>query len=149
MNKAIFFALFVLLSAYYAEAEPVAETQGRVKGFIYVLKEGAGRFYKIGFTTSTVAKRIKQLQTGNPRKITEVFSQKVSDVRAAEQAAKAATKKFHAHGSMQGGTEWYDVATNKYSGFLGAIKAAINRFKAKKVMLLQQLQAMAQMIDQA
>ena len=35
--------------------------------------------YKIGITTSTVAKRVKQLQTGSPYKITRYWSKRCSN----------------------------------------------------------------------
>ena len=127
----------------------MAQIQAR-PGTVYVLKQAASHFYKVGLTSGNVADRIKQLQTGNPKKISQVFSQKVTDVGQAEKAAKDSVKKFHAHPEHQGGTEWYEVPSNKYSGFIKTIESAINRYRSKisNRMTLQSLQqAIAQMLN--
>ena len=75
MNTAIFITLCIVSSLSYLQAEPVAEIQTpRGPGIVYVLRQATTNFYKIGLTTGTVAKRIKQLQTGNPQEIKEVYS---------------------------------------------------------------------------
>ena len=44
---------------------------------LYVLK--CQNVYKIGITTTTIARRVKSLQTGNPYKITRYWSKKCSN----------------------------------------------------------------------
>lgn len=41
--------------------------------FIYILNAQGTDLYKIGITTRTTTKRIKNLQTGNPNSIVEVY----------------------------------------------------------------------------
>ena len=144
MNAAIFITLCIVSSFGCLEAERVAEIQAR-PGLVYVLKEAGSNFYKVGLTSGNVNDRIKQLQTGNPRKISAVFSQMVTDVGQAEKAAKDAVKKYHAQETYGGGTEWYEVASNEYSSFLNTIEGAIKRYRSSKMTLLQQ--TIAQMFD--
>ena len=145
MNAAILFTLCVVSSlGCLATAEPVAEIQRA--GLVYILKQAGSNFYKVGLTSGSVKNRIKQLQTGNPNKISEVFSQKVKDVGQAEKAAKDAVKKYHAHPKYQGGMEWYEVPSKESRSFISTIEAAIRRFRAEeKVTLLQQV--VAQMLN--
>lgn len=145
MNTAIFIALCTVSSlCCLTAAEPVAEIQRA--GLVYILRQAGSNFYKVGLTSGSVSARIKQLQTGNPNKISEVFSQKVKDVGQAEKAAKDAVKKYHAHPKYQGGMEWYEVPSKETSSFINTIKGAISRFRSQKMMLLEQ--AIAQMFNQ-
>lgn len=145
MNLAVIIALCVVSSLGCLEAaEPVAEIQR--SGLVYILRQAGSNFYKVGLTSGNVASRIKQLQTGNPNKISEVFSQKVKDVGQAEKAAKDSVKKYHAHPKYQGGMEWYEVPSKEASSFINTIKGAISRFRSRKMTLLQQ--AIAQMFNQ-
>ena len=144
MNAAILFTLCVVSSlGCLATAEPVAEIQRA--GLVYILKQAGSNFYKVGLTSGSVTNRIKQLQTGNPNKISEVFSQKVKDVGQAEKAAKDAVKKYHAHPKYQGGMEWYEVPSKESSSFINTIKGAVSRFRAEEMTLLQQV--IAQMLN--
>lgn len=144
MNTAIFITVCIVSSLGCLEAEQVAEIQRG--GLVYVLKQAGSNFYKVGLTSGSVADRIKKLQTGNPQKISSVFSQKVTDVGQAEKAAKDSVKKYHAHPKYQGGTEWYEVPSKEYSGFINTIKGAIQRYRSSKMTLLQQV--IAQMFNQ-
>ena len=144
MNAAILFTLCVVSSlGCLATAEPVAEIQRA--GLVYILKQAGSNFYKVGLTSGSVTNRIKQLQTGNPNKISKVFSQKVKDVGQAEKAAKDAVKKYHAHPKYQGGMEWYEVPSKETSSFINTIKRAVSRFRAEEMTLLQQV--IAQMLN--
>ena len=145
MNTAILFALCIVSSlGCLATAEPVAEIQRA--GLVYILRQAGSNFYKVGLTSGSVANRIKQLQTGNANKISEVFSQKVKDVGQAEKAAKDAVKKYHAHPKYQGGMEWYEVPSKESSSFINTIKGAVSRFRAEEKMTLLQ-QVIAQMLN--
>ena len=145
MNTAILFTLCVVSSlGCLATAEPVAEIQR--EGLVYVLRQEGSNFYKVGLTSGDVTDRIKQLQTGNPNKISEVFSQKVKDVGQAEKAAKDAVNKYHAHPKYQGGMEWYEVPSEESSDFIDTIEGAISRFRAEEKMTLLQ-QVIAQILN--
>ena len=148
MNVAIFITFSIISSLGCLEAKPVTQIQAR-SGLLYVLKQAGSNFYKIGFTSRSVADRIKQLQTGNPQRITKKFSQKVTDVGQAEKDAKDAVKKYNILDMYQGGTEWYKVPQDEYSSFKTSIKQAIRHFRPKmnnRLALLRQ--AVAQMFDQ-
>ena len=77
-----------------------------------------------------------------------MFSQKVTDVRQAEKAAKDSVKKYHTFEKYQGGTEWYEVPKNKYQGFLLTIEAAIKRYRlvSNRKTFLQRV--IAEMLEQ-
>ena len=114
-----------------------------------MLRQAASNFYKVGLTSGNVADRIKKLQMGNPHKISEMFSQKVTDVGQAEKAAKNSVKKYHAFEEHQGGTEWYEVPKNEYQGFITSIEAAIKHYRPKvsnRMTFLQRV--IAEMLDQ-
>lgn len=59
-------------------------SQTPVNGWIYVVTDGEA--VKIGLTTTSVEKRNKQHQTGNPRPIQTLYKFWVEDVRATEAA---------------------------------------------------------------
>ena len=59
---------------------------------------------KIGRTTNPV-KRINNLQTGNPKKLSMVYMP-VTNMVAAERDLKVAMKQF-CKGGLGGGTEWF------------------------------------------
>ena len=63
MNTVIFATFCIISSFGYLEVKPVAEIQGR-SGFVYVLRQAASNFYKVGLTSGNIADRIKKLQTG-------------------------------------------------------------------------------------
>ena len=148
MNVAIFITFSIISSLGCLEAKPVAQIQAR-SGLLYVLKQARSNFYKVGFTSGSVADRIKQLQTGNPQRITIMFFETVTDVGKAEKAAKTSVKEFSILNKHQGGTEWYEVPEGKYSSFKTRIEEAIGHFHPKmnnRLALLRQ--AVAQMFDQ-
>lgn len=122
---------------------PVEQVQGS-PGLVYVLRQARSNFYKVGLTRGRVADRIRNLQTGNPQRISEVYSEKVTDVGQAEKAAKDSVKSFNVFEKYQGGTEWYEVPKYQYPRFMRRIKSAIRRFRPKisssrlNLVLLQQ-----------
>ena len=76
-------------------------------GRIYIIQEGENKLFKVGVSgEEDLEKRIDQLQTGNPRKLTECYSEWVSDMKSAEKDAHAFLKKMKA--DMGGGTEWFE-----------------------------------------
>jgi hypothetical protein len=145
MNGAILLTLCVVSSlGCLAAAEPTAEIQRG--GLIYVLQQAKSNFYKVGLTSGTVGQRIKQLQTGNPQQIKEVFSQNVKDVGKAEGAAHRAVKQYHAKETHGGGVEWYEVPKPQVKNFINSIKVAISKYRSEEKMTLLQ-QVIAQMLN--
>lgn len=72
---------------------------------VYVIRMGDTPYYKIGYTTSSVARRMAQLQTGNPFKleIVKVFQGTTKDEAALH--AKFANKRAPAN------NEWFILST--------------------------------------
>jgi hypothetical protein len=69
---------------------------------VYLLK--SEKFYKIGVTTSTVEKRIKTLQTGNPHKIKYIHHERVSCDKTMNHIEKMLHKEYK-HRHVNG--EWF------------------------------------------
>ena len=97
-----------------------------------MLKQARSNFYKVGFTSRSVADRIKTASdwksTKNNR---EKFSETVTDVGQAEKAVKTSVKEFNIRNKYQGGTEWYEVPEDKCSTFKTSIERAIGHFHPK------------------
>lgn len=55
-----------------------------MQGKVYVLQSGNSHYYKIGLTKDSIKKRIAQLQTGNPYRITARLVQTVHSMQVAE-----------------------------------------------------------------
>ena len=75
---------------------------------VYILK--AGEFYKIGLTSNTIDKRIKELQTGCPYEIKEIFKTSSLTKKEAfelERFLHKKFKRFHSYG------EWFKLNNNK------------------------------------
>ena len=137
MERSIIIALCIVASLGFLHAESVAKAQRT--GFVYILREDVGPYHKVGITND-VDRRVRDLQTGNPRKLHVVYKKEVNDVSKAETAAKEAAKDFKVSASMQGGTEWYNVPANQYNAFENAIEHAINAYAtAEKAVLMSRL----------
>ena len=102
-------------------------------GYVYILKEKNGYYYKIGGTTNP-GERISRLQTGNPRKLEYVRGYAADDCLQAEKLAhKSVTPTYNA--KLGGGTEWFHVVgNNNHNDFLQRIHHAVldkkNNFNA-------------------
>jgi len=79
----------------YVAAEPNLDG----KGTVYLLDDGVG--IKIGFTFGPVAKRVGELQTGNPRRILTM-----AEIHNVDVAVETRLQKVAAEWSVGG--EWYD-----------------------------------------
>lgn len=103
------------------------EVDAAVQGYVYVLREGNGTLYKIGRALD-VNERVRNLQTGNPRKLN--IKQKpyeVSDYTAAENAAHKAVEDDY-KANLGGGTEWYEVKDEERETFFGKIEEAVGKY---------------------
>lgn len=97
---------------------------GRKKksGHVYVIEEerigkGDCHFYKFG-QSGNPHRRMRQLQTGNPRKLSIfVESDRLEDCVAAEQYLKITFKEYRCPREMNGGTEWFMVEHDENSTF--------------------------------
>ena len=69
---------------------------------IYLIKEDHTNHYRIGITKQLISKRIKQLQTGCPHKITLVDYYETTDKKL-ETMVHGRLKKFQING------EWFDL----------------------------------------
>lgn len=69
---------------------------------IYLIKESDTNYYKIGFTNKLIEMRIKELQTGNPHKITLIDYYETNHKKL-EQFIHGKFRKFKVMG------EWFDL----------------------------------------
>ena len=90
-------------------AFPETAVEQLFDGYVYLLEEanpdnGPNRYFKIGFSVDPNERR-DQLQTGNPRELSLVYSRLVRNHVACEGRVKVALVNYKCpHG---GGTEWY------------------------------------------
>lgn len=101
-------------------------------GFVYILQEGNGDYYKIGGSTDPNT-RLSKLQTGNPRQLEYVRLYASADCLQAENLAhNLVTATYSAN--LGGGTEWFHVEGNNRNDFLQRIHNAVlnnqNNFQA-------------------
>ena len=106
-----------------------------VSGYVYILKEEYGNYYKIGSTTD-YAKRVSKLQAGNPWKLEDVRLYVAADCLQAENLAyNSVTPTYSAN--LGGGTEWFHVVgEDPLNDFLQRIHNAVlhphNDFQANQ-----------------
>ena len=91
---------------------------GPERGHVYIIAEKTRKneytgFYKIGKTKQDLSERLRNLQTGNPRKLEYLEFVEVVDINAAESRAHAAATKRRFKSDEGGGTEWY-IADPQY-----------------------------------
>ena len=84
----------------------------KTSGFVYIVREGPPAppneiLFKVG-GSEDVPERMKDLKTGNPRKLTVKKSYMVTDCKTAENVAQAAVEKKY-RSDYGGGTEWFKV----------------------------------------
>lgn len=87
------------------------------KGKVYLLSTiGDDTYYKIGFTTSSTAKRVKQLQTGNVDHINIVCEYETTNYLKLE-------KMLHLHFSYESVRgEWFYMNKSQVESFLDICK---------------------------
>ena len=97
----------------YTDTKPI------VSGFVYVLLDQSGR-RKLGKTTNSVEKRVKQLQTGNAEQITIEYRLAVNDMRRAETAIHA----LFAASRLRINGEWFNLSESELILLKKVFKAA-------------------------
>lgn len=107
-----------------------AQAVAAERGHVYIIAEKDGRnkytgYYKIGKTKQDPSERLRELQTGNPRKLEYFRHVEVSDIDAAERAAHTAVTRKRYEG---GGTEWYFAGPTHQSEFQRHFELAIIKF---------------------
>ena len=128
----IFVCVLMMFDAVQAEGC----NQYGVSGYVYILKEENGDYYKIGSTTD-YGKRVSDLQTGNPRKLEDVRIYEAADCLQAENLAyNSVTPMYSAN--LGGGKEWFHVVgEGPLNNFLQSIHNAVlnqrNNFQANQV----------------
>lgn len=89
-------------------------------GYVYLLEDWRNdeRAFKIGFTTTSVEKRVKQLQTGNSADILIVAKYKTKNYLKVEK------KLHHVFASSHKRGEWFDMSDEKALTFLDECEKA-------------------------
>lgn len=89
-------------------------------GFVYLLEDWRNdeRAFKIGFTTTSVEKRVKQLQTGNSADIVIVSSYQTPNYLKVEKHLHKLFASSHKRG------EWFDMSDEKALTFLDECRKA-------------------------
>jgi hypothetical protein len=85
---------------------------------LYLLSDGTS--IKIGITTDTTEKRIKNLQTGNPNKIIEIYSKMLKNSKEIEFLLH---KKYEKHRVMG---EWFNLSTKQIDEIITTLKGLKN-----------------------
>jgi hypothetical protein len=70
-------------------------------GYIYIIQQRRSTYYKIGYTTKDVHKRVAELQTGNPEELHIISYHHVDDRRKTERILHDIAGKYHYRG------EWF------------------------------------------
>ena len=110
------------------DAQAVAE-----HGHVYIIAEKDKLdkytgYYKIGKTKQDLSERLRELQTGNPRKLEYFIHAEVSNIDAAERAAHAAATRRRFKVNEGGGTEWYSAGLTHQLDFKMYFELAIIGF---------------------
>ena len=108
--------------------------KGRKKsGYVYVVEEDRLRdddphFYKVGQTKRKFDLRNRDLQTGNPRDLTQFrVSKKLNDVVRAKRQLMVALDKYNCYKELNGGTEWFRVECHKNKKFVKCLDKAMKK----------------------
>lgn len=81
-------------------------------GYIYIIQQGKSDYYKIGYTTKEVTKRLADLQTGNPEVLHIVSYHHVDDRRKTERILHEIAGKYHYRG------EWFFIPKKEVIRFI-------------------------------
>lgn len=104
-------------------------------GKIYVIHMSTTHYYKIGLTSGSIQRRIKELQTGNPFLLIPILELSVLNMRLAETILH---QKYHEH---RGRGEWFyinpdhDKYPESIENILHYIKISLNEEIAFRLML--------------
>jgi len=93
-----------------------------MRNYVYLLK--AGQYYKIGITSATIEERIRQLQTGNPYKITYVAYGDVKSQKKAQEIENYLHLDYKRH-RLQG--EWFSIPHSEINNVTIKIKSFTTR----------------------
>jgi hypothetical protein len=85
---------------------------------VYLLQ--AGKFYKIGVTTTTIKKRITELQTGNPMKIKYVHYENMNNTKKMF-SVESLLHKEYSKKRMEG--EWFNLTIDEANQIVVKMKA--------------------------
>lgn len=108
-------------------------------GKVYILQSGKTNYYKIGLTKDPVQRRIRELQTGNPYRLTARLVHNVENMKIAENILH---RKYY---RQRGIGEWFyfDAAHEQYpesiDSVIGFIVTQLNA-EVKHRLLLKDLQ---------
>ena len=108
---------------------PETAVEQLFNGYVYLIEEGNpypdASYFKIGFSVNP-NERLRNLQTGNPRKLTLVYFQRVRDHVACEGRLKNALRNYES--TLGGGTEWYTASINNARYLKGIFTRTVNRY---------------------
>lgn len=74
-----------------------------MNGILYIIKELQTNYYKVGITKHTPKKRLRDLQTGNPRLLKVVAWFNVDDMRKVESFLHQVLGAYHVR------NEWFNL----------------------------------------
>ena len=114
-----------------SETSDASETQTtQTTGYVYVLQSGSANLFKIGRTTGSVEKRIKQLNTGNPHSLV------MFDVIETEEASHCET---YLHQKLRtskhfgnGGTEFFEIDPDDLRAILNDARGFLDQYISTK-----------------
>ena len=111
-------------------------------GYVYMMIEESTtwmeipmHYYKIGSTINP-GKRLRDLQTGNPRKLNYVDNCviPVSDKIAAERRAQERLQEYLVEDYPKGGKEWYKVSASDFESFKYIYITAVEEYMTEPTM---------------
>ena len=84
-------------------------------------------YFKVGVSYDDPGKRLRQLQTGNPRELTLPYHNAVSNMIGAEKVAHDDLDSKNLRGKENGGKEWFK---SNQATILASVQKAVNAFPA-------------------
>ena len=110
----------------YAEGDRDVDSTGELaidpqaRGFVYIIAEAGTTLFKVGRSNDPIT-RLRNLQSGNPRRLSIRAQFDVIDDAAAEASAHRAIAAYRAN--LGGGTEWFDVGN--YNTLYNLVQTAV------------------------
>jgi hypothetical protein len=94
-------------------------------GLLYIIQEATSEYFKVGVSKNdaSLKARLRNLQSGNWRKLTIKQKSQVSNMNLAEQDAHDTLKGVHV--DVGGGTEWFK---SDYQTIKAAVDAAAHKY---------------------
>jgi T5orf172 domain len=107
-----------------------------MQGYVYVLEPnltiGEQRIVKIGYTTRSVAQRVRQLQTSSPVAFSVAYSIHVENAKALERQLH--NQFSHCRIRAGGGTEYFAAHPNEVIQAIEKIAASVSRRRAQSAL---------------